>query len=88
MTSLKNRIGKPGAKPTIDLRQVLTKKVAKVPAKPASSKASEKPNSDVKSRLGLQSKTARLEALREVRAQLKAVRDKNVSFDPDFGASF
>ena len=75
-TSVKNRIGKPAAKPTGDLRQMLAKKVVKATV----SKAPEKPNSDVKSRLGLQSKTARLEALREAKEQLKAVRDKNVSF--------
>lgn len=73
--SVKNRIGKPVAKPTGDLRQMLAKKVTKSsPNKPA-----EKPISNVKSRLGLQSLTAKLEAKQAAKAQLQAIRDKNVS---------
>ena len=69
--SIKNRIGKSTIKPKGDLRQKLaSKKSIKSPINksPTNSKA----NSDVKSRLGLQSNTARLEALKEARAQLKA----------------
>ena len=80
---MKNRIGKPVAKPTGDLRQMLAKKVAKsLPNKPA-----EKPISNVKSRLGLQSLTAKLEAKQAVKAQLQAIRDKNVSVLSKFSES-
>ena len=82
-TSVKNRIGKPTAKPTGDLRQMLAKKVAK----PSPTKPSE-PSSNVKSRLGLQSQTARLEAQREAKAQMQAIRDKNVSLISSLVQSF
>lgn len=73
---MKHRIGNSGTKPKGDLRQMLVKKVKKT----LNDKTTTKPTSDVKSRLGLQSKSAKLEAIKEAKAQLKAVRDKSVSF--------
>lgn len=74
LAGVKSRIGKP----KIDLRLVLTKKV-RTPTKTATTSTAT--SSNVKSRLGLQSATAKLEAKREAREQLKLIQNKVSSLD-------
>lgn len=69
--NVKSRIGKLNIKPKGDLRQKLKNKSNKTENKPSTS--------NVKSRLGLQSKSAMIEAKKEALAQLKSIRAKEVN---------
>lgn len=71
LSGVRSRIGKP----KVDLRQILTKKV-KQPIKSTTKVSNVSSGSDVKSRLGLQSGTARLEAKKVAIAQLKSTKTK------------
>lgn len=78
-SNIRSRIGTTVAKPKGDLRQMLKKKKEVPSSQPSTSNVT----SNVKSRLGLQSKTAKIEALKEAKAHLRSIQDKQVNIIDD-----
>jgi len=77
LSGVRSRIGKP----KVDLRQMLKSKGAttKSSLNNKASTSAAASGSNVKSRLGLQSATARLEAMKEARAQLSSIKNKKTA---------